>query len=452
MKNTVVSEDLTTLIPLEPANPHQDFTRGQQSFGQIYAMAQDLVAKTSAMESRPEQICLATENKAVIASALLAAICGGPSLLLPPALSRQALTDMQQTTGYTTAITDTPGLLPCNTDVIWPRDTRQSPLVLSCSTDQIILHIFTGGSTGTAKIWPKTAGNLFQEACYQRDTLAITADDYIVATVSPCHIYGLLFAVLVPLVSSASVFAGIPMFPAEITDTITNGNATIFAAVPAHYRVLKTQNIHTGTLRFALSSAGMLDPADNTGFSASNKTMVIEVYGSTETGGIATRNRALGETAFSPFTTVEWTTDQERLLVCSPYISPQTPRDTNNFFRTGDRVEVLPNNTFQLKGRVDGITKVGGKRVDLEQIREAMKKIEGIDDCFVLAQPSQDGRGNQIQALIQPDGQNISTITTRLQERLEPWALPRVIRQTANIPMTKAGKYNFVAIRQLFTQ
>jgi acyl-coenzyme A synthetase/AMP-(fatty) acid ligase len=235
----------------------------------------------------------------------------------------------------------------------------------------------------------------------------------------------------------------------EIAETIQKEQSTVLAAVPAHYRVLRQQVISGESLRFGISSAGMLDPGDNARFCEQNKIPVIEVYGSTETGGIATRNRAAGETAFTPFTTVDWKIKNDRLLVRSPYISPQAPRDKDDFFVTGDRAEAGTDTSFLLKGRVDGITKVGGKRVDLTEIQEIIKARPDVEDCFVLTLPDPGGRENLICALVQTNRVHQEQLSAMLQDRVELYALPRIIRCIDTIPMTSTGKYDLAAIRRL---
>ena len=155
------------------------------------------------------------------------------------------------------------------------------------------------------------------------------------------------------------------------------------------------------TLRLAFSSAGMLDAADNKEFCRTNKKGVVEVYGSTETGGIATRNRSLGEEYFTAFPTIDWKIIDSRLAVRSPYISPDLPVDAAGFFHAGDRVEARGTQHFSLQGRADTVTKVGGKRVDLEEISLLIKNASGVTDCVVMALPDSGGREHQIGALIQ---------------------------------------------------
>ena len=68
---------------------------------EVYAMAAWLRAALTGPEYQGAAICLASENKAVMAAALLASLAGGPTLLLPYAFSSQALARMQQATGFT---------------------------------------------------------------------------------------------------------------------------------------------------------------------------------------------------------------------------------------------------------------------------------------------------------------------------------------------------------------
>jgi acyl-coenzyme A synthetase/AMP-(fatty) acid ligase len=440
-------------LPATPVNPQQDFVCNGASFAEVYAMAGRL--HELFLQNRLETVCLATENKAVTGAALLAALAGKTTLLLPNALSKRALSRLQQATGFTALIgkpEECSRILPAGVTVLWPEKQKTTFPLPAFDFSADLLRLFTGGTTGAPSIWAKSGENMFSEACFLAENFAVSTADTIVATVSPCHIYGLLFAVMLPLVSGASVAGEIPSFPAEIAETVQQHQATVFAAVPAHYRAIRNKQIHDRTLRFAVSSAGMLDPEDNKTFCATNHVPVIEVYGSTETGGIATRNRFAGETFFTPFTTVDWKISGSRLAVRSTYISAQTSRDEDGYFLTGDRVQKEDENSFLLLGRADNIAKVAGKRVDLDEIREAIKQCAGIEDCVVLSLPDPRGRGNRICALVQCCRLNREELVTALQKHLEPYALPRVLHQVDTIPMTGAGKYDHGAICRLLSQ
>lgn len=441
-----------------PKFPNREFVQGT-TFGDVYAMAAQL--HTVLGQRQPGQaVCLAAGSKAVVAAALLAALAGGPPLLLPYAFSAGALAQLQQATGFTTAIADTPRDFPDNVRVIRPRlpepeedgEAAALPAAQAISAGAELLKIFTGGSTGAPQLWSKTAGNIFGEGFFLAERFKVTNEDCILATIPPYHIYGLLFSVILPLVSSATVVAAIPSFPGEIVETAEEHEVTILASVPVHYRVLRDRKIsEENTLRLAFSSAGMLDPGDNLAFSTTNGIGVIEVYGSTETGGIATRNRARGEEAFTPFPTIAWKVVDDRLAVHSPYISQELPVDGDGYYLAGDRVEAQ-GSRFALRGRADSVTKVGGKRVDLEEIGQLIKGEAGVTDCVVMALPETGGREHRIGALIQGDGADLEGIRKKLAEALEPYALPRRLKKVDRLPMTANGKYDWAAIVQLLDE
>ena len=389
-------------------------------------------------------VCLAAEDKAVIAAALLASLAGGPVLLLPYAFSGQALAGLQKTTGFTVAISDVEREFPAGTEVIRPKAGTSSPQLHNYTADpqKELLRLYTGGSTGVPQIWSKTGINIFAEALFLAGHFGISVRDRIVATISPYHVYGLLYSVTLPLVSGAAVLPGIPSFPEEIIQAAQDCAATILVSVPVHYRALQGKPLMGSSLRLAFSSAGVLGNEAGSEFCRNNAVNIIEVYGSTETGGIALRNRCRGEEQFTPYPTVDWEIGGQQLLVRSPYLSPGLTQDGNGLFTTGDRVEACGASGFFLKGRVDSITKVGGNRVDLEEISALIKQQPGVADCLVLALAEGGGRQHRIVALIEDEGVNIEALKKMLASRLEPYALPRTIKTIGRIPMKENGKYD----------
>jgi acyl-coenzyme A synthetase/AMP-(fatty) acid ligase len=448
------SQDIQALLA-GPKFPDKEFIRSGATFGEVYAMATGLRAVLAGPEYQGTSICLAVDDRAVMAAVLLAALHpsqpNGPTLLLPFALSTPALARMQQLTGFTAAITDVDRDLPEGTTIIRPSaGTSAAPAACAPILPQAeLLRIFTGGSTGTPQIWSKTGENLFGEGLSLARHFAVTEKDCIVATVPPCHIYGLLFSVILPLVSGASVVMATPSFPGEIADAIQEQGATLLAGIPPHYRALRGKKVAGSALRLAFSSAGMLDAEDNEVFTHLNKVGIVEVYGSTETGGIATRNRSMGETSFTTFPTVLWTIKENRLCVRSPYLSPELPVADDGFFTTGDRVEQCGTTQFILKGRVDGVTKVGGKRVDLEEVRAVIKKVPKVSDCVVMALPDSGGREHRIAALVQGTEVDMDLLRQTLAASLEFYALPRLLKTIDRIPLLENGKYDRDAIIQL---
>jgi acyl-coenzyme A synthetase/AMP-(fatty) acid ligase len=447
-----IEKAINTLLQ-GPKYPDKEFIHSGATFGDVYVMASRLRAVLAKPEYRGSAVCLAAENKAVVAAALLASLAGGPTLLFPYAFSAKALARMQQATGFTEAISDVIREFPKEVQVICPQSKGPAAILVDgqAPPGSELLKIFTGGSTGTPQVWAKTGENIFSEGLFLASHFAVTEKDCIMATIPPYHIYGLLFSIVLPLISAATVVGETPSFPNEIAQVAEERKVTIMASVPAHYRALREIKKDM-SLRLAFSSAGMLDAADNEAFCRKYKTGVVEVYGSTETGGIATRNRHLGEEYFSPFATIDWKISAGRLAVHSPYISPDLPVDEDGFFTTNDRVEAKGINEFFLKGRADTVTKVGGKRVDLEEIRALVKNVPGVVDCAVIALPESGGREHRIGALIEGDNFDMEMIRKTLVDSLEPYAQPRYMKKVERIPMQKNGKYDWPDIVRLLNQ
>lgn len=439
----------------EPESPEQQFVVGGATRQEVYGLAAKFLSCFLELDKRVP-VCLAAEGRDIIAAALLAAAASGRVLALPHSFSARALRQMQDLTGFSTAIVDVHRELSHGTRCLTPQDVEKvAPATLadcSVSPDAEIVKLFTGGSTGAAKIWSKTVSNIFSEAQFMAARYGVGTDDCILATITPYHIYGLLFSVVIPLVAKAAIVAESPFFPAEIAECIEQKSATILASVPAHYRALGGRTL-SSSLRLAFSSAGMLPEEDNKNFCEQNKIAVVEVYGSTETGGLASRNRAAKESFFTPLQAVTWQISKERLYVRSPFLSPDVPVDRENWFLSGDRVQQEGENSFSLHGRADAITKVAGERVDLDEIRDLLQQQKGVAECVVIPLADSSGRGNRIAALVRSNDESLdlAPIKLVLSVSLEPAAMPKIIRLVSYIPVTKNGKYDREAITQLLS-
>ena len=434
-----------------PADPDRDFTPGGRNYGAIYAMADGIrreLPKTGA-------VCLLSDDPAVAAAAFLAALAGGVSLVIPYAVSRRAAEDIHREIPLSAAVAEDRERAPEGVPAIVPSTGAAAPESVPAMTpgmgpDAPFLHFFTGGSTGRPRMWTKTPRNLLAEARFQAGFHGIGPDDRILATVPPHHIYGFLFSVLVPFVASASVAPEVFVFPEEIRDALVRYRPTIHVSVPVHYRILNGGGIPGESLRMAFSSAGRLAPEDADYFHRETGVPLVEIYGSTETGGLAWRCRSRGETELRPFEIVRWKVGaDERLCVNSPFVGPDAPRDAEGFFRTGDRVRILPQGRWALLGRADGIVKVGGKRVDLQRLEEALKGLPGVSDAVAISLAADGGRETEVFALVQTAA-DPERLRAALAERLEPHAMPRRIRVTDRIPVTASGKYDRPAIEALF--
>ena len=441
----------------ESVQPKHEFILGGHTYEDIYALAAGI---GTAMSAQKSTVCLCTQDKGIIAAALLASLSYGFTLVLPYAYSEHALQEVfirlnRDHLQSLTVIIDRPLELPQGVSSLRPQPRRHTaiPTTPAISPDAEFCHFFTGGSTGRPKIWSKTPRNLFAEAFYLSQKYGINASDRILACAPPFHLYGFTFAVLLPFVSGAGVAADTYTYPEEIRTALADYNASVFIGAPMHYRVLREGAIPSESLRLAFSSTGKLDMADGLCFQKHTGADLVEIYGSTETGVIASRCRAKGEQAFKPLDVVDWKICHQGLYVRSPFIAPGIEKSADGYFNMGDRARFYseddPKSGFELLGRADGIVKVGGKRTDLEEIRQKIKLTPGVEDAVVIARPTDKGRGNTISALVQGDIDKIQ-LRKAISTLLEPYAIPRQIKITSAIPMLPTGKYDRKAIEALF--
>jgi acyl-coenzyme A synthetase/AMP-(fatty) acid ligase len=445
-------DSLINRLLTEPQCPKKEFVLGQTTYEALYSMAAHLRASLRDDENGPP-VCLCTQDKAVMAAALLSALAGGPALVVPHAFMLPVLDELRYLTGFQTVVTDNPMPVPAGVRCLqlaagaerW--DTAESSAARTGNSEWV--RLFTGGSTGAPRMWTKTVRNLLTETVSIIANYDVTPEDRLVATVSPNHIYGLLYAVLTPFVASAAVAPQIPSFPAEVETAVRDNEASILISVPAHYRALNGHPFAPRSLRLAFSSAGVLAADDAVAFSAQTGVGIAEIYGSTETGGIAARVRADRQSDYQPYAGIDVKIEAERLKVRSDYLSLELPLDEEGYFMVGDRARTTVGNRFELLGRVDGIVKVGGKRVDLEAVRESLKRQPGITDALAISLPVGKGWENLVVAVVEGHPETVDLTSFRLDD-LETCARPRCIKVVEKIPVTAAGKYDRKTIEALF--
>ena len=427
----------------------KDFTFSGYSYGEVFELAAGLT-KTLSRRGKENTLCLCTENKAVIAACILASLAGSCRLILPYAFSAHALAEMYDAVGFNAAIADHPEEMPASVEIITPLAGKISDINPQDirNPDEPFLQLFTGGSTGKPKVWSKSPRNLFAEAFYLKDKFDLSARDLFVSTVPPYHIYGLLFSVLVPFVAGAKVLSDIYTFPQEIISTTSKHKATVLVSVPIHYRSLKVDNLSAPSLKVAFSSSGVLNRSDAIHFQKKTGLGITEIYGSTETGGIAARSISENTESWKPADVVSWKISVKRLSIKSPFISTEMETDAEGFCVTGDEVQPDKDNRFILLGRADGIVKVAGKRVDLLDVQNKILTLPTVIDALVIALPAEKGRESVIAAVVACKLNEIQ-LKKMMLEKLEPYAMPRRIKIVSSLARAATGKIDRGKIEQI---
>ena len=340
-----------------------------------------------------------------------------------------------------------------------PQDTTGGSVGLeSLWPDFVGVVLFTSGSTGAAQAIPKKLSQLSKEvATLERQFGHIVKKADVVATVSHQHIYGLLFKVLWPLTARRPIHAKSFSFLEEI-NALPAQRDFVLVSSPAHLKRLP-QNLAlvTGTNapRAVFSSGGPLSYEAAQEAKRTLGVVPIEVYGSSETGGIAWRaQRIQSQETWLPMPGVEWQIDGEDNLL--EVRSPNLP--DGNWFRMADRATAMDGERFQLLGRGDRIVKIEEKRVSLSVIEEQLKMSPLIADACAIAT---EGRRQRVAACIVLSAEGRVKmaqvgkleVNRMLRDGLRPFVesvgLPRVWRYLDGLPVDAQGKTTYAALREL---
>ena len=114
-------------------------------------------------------------------------------------------------------------------------------------------------------------------------------------------------------------------------------------------------------------------------------------------------------------------------------------------YRTGDRVVMDASGCLHFRGRSDDQVKIRGRRVNLQDLRRALLRLDGVSEAVAAMEP--DETGNRLVARIEAmPGKTYAQIREGLERLLPPHAMPDritfcdALRLTGNGKLDRAGR------------
>lgn len=338
------------------------------------------------------------------------------------------------------------------------------PLCSNGSTDFVFFELelsalsvtlFTSGSTGSPKAIHKTLLMLDVEiGALEKQWGGLLSDSFIVSTVSHQHIYGLLFRILWPLCAGRAFASHDLTYPEQVIKNGTQKQTLISS--PALLKRLYKEEIKAD-YRAVFSSGGPLSKSASELCKEMLNQHAIEVFGSTETGGIGFRQQTEIDSAWSFFPDVKVKLADEN---CLSLLSPWLSEGGGDYYQTSDQCELLPNHQFRLKGRIDHIVKIEEKRISLIEVEKHLNELRWIKESAVIVvnEPHRITLGALLtltelgEQTILRLGRGRFWIELRqaLRQWVEPVGIPRHFRLINEIPMNKQGKRLQQEIVELF--
>ncbi|ESS73281.1 AMP-dependent synthetase and ligase [Methyloglobulus morosus KoM1] len=241
------------------------------------------------------------------------------------------------------------------------------------------LTLFTSGSTGIPQAIPK---ELWQLQCevdgLEQQWGTELAGSQALATVSHQHIYGLLFRVLWPLATGRCFHSQIYLSPESLLKS-AQGQSSYWVASPAQLKRLDeelTPWSELSRLKAIFSSGGTIDLAVARFVERHCSQRLIDIYGSSETGGIAWR-KPVADERWLPFPGVNIApTAEQQYLLTSPYLPSGTP------YLLNDRLEMDEDGRFRLLGRSDRIVKIEEKRLSLDEMEQVLQQSDWVQQAY----------------------------------------------------------------------
>ena len=253
--------------------------------------------------------------------------------------------------------------------------------------EDFLMMFFTSGSTGNPVGALKTKQNLEEEVKALTKLLGQQQFKKVIVTVPFSHIYGTLVGLLYPLMNEIDIVFKEHFLPHDLLEIIEDD--CLIVTTPLYIKALsKINQTKDLTSSVFISSTAPLDQKVAESFIPKFNTNLIQLFGSTETGGIAYKKN--DDALWTPLDNVSITTnDKNELIVKSPFVSSvlyeNGLKHLDGEMQTFDYIE-MQGSQFKLIGRSSKILKVAGKRYSTIQIENSLEEIEGIRKALVFVE------------------------------------------------------------------
>ncbi len=377
----------------------------------------------------------ACEDRLNFLAAFAAALMAGAVTLLPQSRAPKVLRELGA--GYAGAhqLTD---------DEIGAWRAHYEPLEAPAfPAEQLAVILFTSGTTGTPQPHAKTWGSLVAGARALLARVPDVAGAAIVGAVPPQHMWGLETTVMLPLQSGCAVDSSCPLLPAEISATLGGiPGRRWLVATPAHLRACTLSGERLPALAGVLCSTAPLPEETARHIEEIAGAPVFEIYGSTETGAIATRRTGRTQ-VFEAVAGVEISIADGQAIAQGGHL--QAPVELN------DLLQSKGGGRFVVQGRAGDLVKIGGKRSSLGALTAELNRVPGVLDGVVwLPDPAPGARDDaRVSAFAVAPGIDRAAIVAHLRERIDPVFLPRPLTLVDALPRNAAGKLSRDALKAL---
>ena len=309
-----------------------------------------------------------------------------------------------------------------------------APPIPDVPETQIAAIVFTSGSTGDPVPYRKTWGSLVRVAAAEIEILRLRARPgmALIGTVPPQHVFGLEASVLVPMQGGLAVHARRPFYPADIrAELAALPRPRALVTTPVHLRALLAEQDELPPADFLLCATAPLSPQLAAQAEARFGAPLHEIYGCTESGGIASR-RTVESNEWRAMKRVALRTDGTGTWVKGGHVEADV--------LLADVIELRGRGRFLLHGRTADLVNIAGKRTSLAHLNYHLNSIPGVrDGTFVV--PDQGSEAvTRLSAYVVAPGLTRASLLAALRQRIDAAFLPRPLHFVEALPRNETGK------------
>jgi len=309
---------------------------------------------------------------------------------------------------------------------------------------QLIAVVFTSGSTGTPQSHPKTWGALV--SCVQAEALRMgllhNPPCTIVGTVPPQHMYGFESTVLLAWHSGNALSHAQPFYPADICQALAAvPTPRVLVSSPVHLRAWLDAGLALPEIALVVCATAPLSAQLAQDVEAGCHAPLIEIYGSTETGQIASR-RTTQTAQWQLFPGIKLIVEGDCVRACGGHIETLTAMS--------DLIEPMTDEHFLLHGRIADLINIAGKRHSLASLNHLLSTIPGVvDGAFYMPDETGHDHVTRLAACVVAPGLDAPHLLAALREHIDPVFLPRPLLLVDALPRNSTGKLPRAALQAL---
>ncbi len=379
---------------------------------------------------------------------LAAAIVSGRISLLPSTHTPGVIAQIKQFAPDVFCLTDSDNCTVELPQLRYPAMNAlltQTKIVLEVphiDSTQRVAVVFTSGSTGMPQPHPKTWGSLVHRVQAEAIRLELPRLCTIIGTVPPQHMYGFESTVLLAWHNGLALSHAQPFYPADICHALAAVPAPrVLVSSPVHLRALMGAEMAVPRITSVVSATAPLSVQLAREVETRCAAPLLEIYGSTETGQIASR-RSTQHAEWQLFPGISWLKVGERMRAVGDHIETTLPMN--------DVIEPVSDDLFLLHGRIADLINIAGKRQSLAGLDHLLNAIPGVvDGAFYMPDESGADQVTRLAACVVAPGLNAAQVLAALRVHLDPVFLPRPLLFVDALPRNSTGKLPRAALQAL---